>query len=36
MNYQITDENIGIIKLSSVTGEKAISDFVNVLQAEST
>lgn len=31
MNYEITDENIGIIKLSSVTGEKAISDFMNVL-----
>ena len=31
MSYEITDDNIGIIKLSSVTGEKAISEFMNIL-----
>lgn len=31
MDYRITKDNIGIIYLANVMGEKAVSDFVNIL-----
>ncbi len=33
MNYQITKDNIGIITLSNIMGEKAINDFQNLIKA---
>jgi carboxyl-terminal processing protease len=33
MNYKITDDNIGIITLTNIMGEKAVEDFKEILSA---